>query len=169
MELVDVADSKSAASDSVPVRLRSPAPRQIDPNRFALHNGSDLLFMCIPNTWFLRSRRDFLVSPFYWYIPTDKMKSSRRNFRLLFAFCIRMYVDRRGHNLQRHGHHWGGFVRQNHRCGWKMSLLIAAYFYATNRNINYRNRVGKWKHPQGIALMSLTARSAVFFIYLSNT
>ena len=34
-----------------------------------------------------------------------KMKSSRRNFRLLFAFCIRMYVDRRGHNLQRHGVH----------------------------------------------------------------
>lgn len=48
-----------------------------------------------------------------------------------------------------------------------MSLQIAAYFYATKRNIKHRNRVGKWKHPQGIALMSLTARSAVF-IYLSK-
>lgn len=44
-----------------------------------------------------------------------------------------------------------------------MSLPIAAYFYATNRNIKHRNRVGKRKRPQGIALMSLTARSAVFF------
>ena len=49
-----------------------------------------------------------------------------------------------------------------------MSLPIAAYFYATNRNIKHRNRVGKWKHPQGIALMSLTARSAVFLVkYIS--
>ena len=28
MELVDVADSKSAAGDSVPVRVRSPAPKR---------------------------------------------------------------------------------------------------------------------------------------------
>ena len=32
MELVDVADSKSAAGDSVPVRLRSPAPRKAPMN-----------------------------------------------------------------------------------------------------------------------------------------
>ena len=47
-----------------------------------------------------------------------------------------------------------------------MSLQQAAYFYATKRNISYRNRVGKWKHPQGIALMSLTARSAVFYLFV---
>ena len=29
MKLVDVADSKSAAGDSVPVRVRSPAPRKL--------------------------------------------------------------------------------------------------------------------------------------------
>ena len=34
MELVDVADSKSAASDGVPVRLRLPAPKQYNPNQF---------------------------------------------------------------------------------------------------------------------------------------
>ena len=33
MELVDVADSKSAAGDSVPVRVRSPAPRAEDLRR----------------------------------------------------------------------------------------------------------------------------------------
>ena len=30
-----------------------------------------------------------------------------------------------------------------------------------------RNRVGKWKHPQGFALMGLTARSAdIFYIFV---
>ena len=33
MKLVDVADSKSAAGDSVPVRVRSPAPRAEDLRR----------------------------------------------------------------------------------------------------------------------------------------
>ena len=32
-EMVDVADSKSAAGDSVPVRVRSPAPKQYNPNQ----------------------------------------------------------------------------------------------------------------------------------------
>ena len=31
--MVDVADSKSAAGDSVPVRVRSPAPNQYNPNQ----------------------------------------------------------------------------------------------------------------------------------------
>ena len=31
--MVDVADSKSAASDGVPVRVRSPAPNQYNPNQ----------------------------------------------------------------------------------------------------------------------------------------
>ena len=33
MELVDVVDSKSTAGDSVPVRVRSPAPNQYNPNQ----------------------------------------------------------------------------------------------------------------------------------------
>ena len=32
MELVDVVDSKSTASDSVPVRVRPPAPNKNNPN-----------------------------------------------------------------------------------------------------------------------------------------
>ena len=32
MELVDVVDSKSTAGDSVPVRVRSPAPKHSNPN-----------------------------------------------------------------------------------------------------------------------------------------
>ena len=40
MELVDVVDSKSTAGDSVPVRVRPPAPRKSEPlfiiQRFAL-------------------------------------------------------------------------------------------------------------------------------------
>ena len=31
--MVDVADSKSTAGDSVPVRVRSPAPNQYNPNQ----------------------------------------------------------------------------------------------------------------------------------------
>jgi hypothetical protein len=41
-------------------------------------------------------------------------------------------------------------------------------FLCHNRNIIVRNRVGEWKHPKAFALWSLTARSADFFIYLSN-
>ena len=48
-----------------------------------------------------------------------------------------------------------------------MSLQIAAYFYATKRNIKRPQPRGPLETPQGIALMSLTARSAVF-IYLSK-
>ncbi len=33
MELVDVVDSKSTAGDSVPVRVRPPAPKQYNPNQ----------------------------------------------------------------------------------------------------------------------------------------
>ena len=40
MELVDVVDSKSTAGDSVPVRVRSPAPKQYNPNQlFPVGNG----------------------------------------------------------------------------------------------------------------------------------
>ena len=43
-EMVDVADSKSAAGDSVPVRVRSPAPKNPDPiwGRDFLHVGVGL-------------------------------------------------------------------------------------------------------------------------------
>ena len=36
MELVDVVDSKSTASDGVPVRVRPPAPKQYNPNLFPI-------------------------------------------------------------------------------------------------------------------------------------
>jgi hypothetical protein len=42
-------------------------------------------------------------------------------------------------------------------------------FCTQKRNTTVRNRVEKWKHLQGLALLSLTARSADIFIYLSNT
>ena len=43
MELVDVVDSKSTASDGVPVRVRSPAPNQYNPNQiFPVGNGFGL-------------------------------------------------------------------------------------------------------------------------------
>lgn len=47
-----------------------------------------------------------------------------------------------------------------------MSPKQAAFYFASMRNIIVRNRVGQWKHPQGIALMSLTARSADFFYFI---
>ena len=39
MELADVADSKSTASDGVPVRVRPPAPNQYNPNLFPIGDG----------------------------------------------------------------------------------------------------------------------------------
>ena len=42
MELVDVVDSKSTAGDSVPVRVRSPAPNQYNPNLFPIGDGFGL-------------------------------------------------------------------------------------------------------------------------------
>ena len=42
MELVDVVDSKSTAGDSVPVRVRSPAPYQYNPNLFPIGDGFGL-------------------------------------------------------------------------------------------------------------------------------
>ena len=43
MELVDVVDSKSTAGDSVPVRVRPPAPNQYNPNQiFPVGNGFGL-------------------------------------------------------------------------------------------------------------------------------
>ena len=44
-----------------------------------------------------------------------------------------------------------------------MSLNIAAFYFCQHEKYIDRNRVGQWKHPQGFALMSLTARSAVFY------
>ena len=42
-EMVDVADSKSAASDGVPVRVRSPAPNKYNPNQlFPIGDGFGL-------------------------------------------------------------------------------------------------------------------------------
>ena len=43
MELVDVVDSKSTAGDSVPVRVRSPAPNPYNPNLFPIGDGFGLL------------------------------------------------------------------------------------------------------------------------------
>ena len=42
MELVDVVDSKSTAGDSVPVRVRSPAPNPYNPNLFPIGDGFGL-------------------------------------------------------------------------------------------------------------------------------
>ena len=43
MELADVVDSKSTASDGVPVRVRPPAPNQYNPNQiFPVGNGFGL-------------------------------------------------------------------------------------------------------------------------------
>ena len=43
MELVDVVDSKSTASDGVPVRVRPPAPNQNNPNQiFFIGDGFGL-------------------------------------------------------------------------------------------------------------------------------
>ena len=43
MELVDVVDSKSTASDGVPVRVRPPAPNQYNPNQiFSIGDGFGL-------------------------------------------------------------------------------------------------------------------------------
>ena len=43
MELVDVADSKSAASDGVGVRVPPPAPNPYNPNLFPIGDGFGLL------------------------------------------------------------------------------------------------------------------------------
>lgn len=46
MELADVLDSKSSGSDTVPVRPRSPAPNQKNPNQvFQIGNGFGF-FVC---------------------------------------------------------------------------------------------------------------------------
>lgn len=39
MELADVLDSKSSGSDTVPVRPRSPAPKQYNPTPFSVGDG----------------------------------------------------------------------------------------------------------------------------------
>ena len=55
MELVDVVDSKSTAGDSVPVRVRSPAPKQYNPNQiFPVGDGFGLFvyFDRYENTYF---------------------------------------------------------------------------------------------------------------------
>ena len=41
--MVDVTDSKSTAGDSVPVRVRPPAPNQYNPNLFPIGDGFGLL------------------------------------------------------------------------------------------------------------------------------
>ena len=56
MELVDVVDSKSTASDGVPVRVRPPAPKQYNPNQvFPVGDGFGLFvyFNRYENTYFL--------------------------------------------------------------------------------------------------------------------
>ena len=55
MELVDVVDSKSTASDGVPVRVRPPAPNQYNPNQiFPVGDGFGLFvyFDRYENTYF---------------------------------------------------------------------------------------------------------------------
>ena len=42
MELADVLDSKSSGRDTVPVRPRSPAPNQDNPNPFPIGDGFGL-------------------------------------------------------------------------------------------------------------------------------
>ncbi len=43
LELVDEVDSKSTASNGVPVRARPPAPNQYNPNPFPIGDGFGLL------------------------------------------------------------------------------------------------------------------------------
>ena len=45
MELADVVDSKSTAGDSVPVRVRPPAPNQYNPNQIFLIGDGFGLFV----------------------------------------------------------------------------------------------------------------------------
>ena len=45
MELVDVVDSKSTASDGVPVRVRPPAPNKYNPNQIFLIGDGFGLFV----------------------------------------------------------------------------------------------------------------------------
>ena len=44
MELVDVVDSKSTASDGVPVRVRPPAPYEVVPSFELFYRKAELLF-----------------------------------------------------------------------------------------------------------------------------
>ena len=73
MELVDVVDSKSTAGDSVPVRVRSPAPKQYNPNQiFRVGNGFGLF------VYFTRYEYTYFANG--WQIrPESKPRGPRGN------------------------------------------------------------------------------------------
>ena len=60
------------------------------------------------------------------------------------------------------------FAPSNHKCGKNKGAASILFFMSLHKRNSDRNRVGKWKHPQGIALMSLTARSTVFLFICLN-
>ena len=58
------------------------------------------------------------------------------------------------------------FAPSNHKCGKNKGAASILFFMSLHKRNSDRNRVGKWKHPQGKHhnCLGLTARSAAFFI-----
>ena len=72
MELVDVVDSKSTGSDTVPVRVRPPAPNQYNPNLFPIGDGFGLF------VFFERYVDTHSRNGVKWE-PASKPRGSRKN------------------------------------------------------------------------------------------
>ena len=100
--MVDVVDSKSTAGDSVPVRVRSPAPNQYNPNQI-FPRGKWVRIICLfqeirtrvfpqrrTHTARIQTKR---ATQKETYINREQQKVQASAWTFLFSFTVRLITD----------------------------------------------------------------------------